>query len=130
MIDGMTDFLQEMIDRQRTLHGLIDNKEDIVWGKGTPASVLFDEIDGAIEEAVELKRVFPQHKKWRPGYGGPITVEQQEQGQDEAIDLLHFSLNCCIRLGLTDAQKLYAAFARKNDINFERQGTTYEASRS
>lgn len=123
-------YLQRMIERQQHLHALIDDKPGIAWGKGTPMVTLFDEIDGVIEEAVELKRVFPQHKKWYPNYGESPTDEQWDAGREEAIDLLHFALNCCIRLGLDTSDKLYAAFAAKNDINFKRQGATYDGERA
>lgn len=77
------------------------------------------------QELHEMLRELKYFKSWKKY---PWTPEEEAQrlanAREEFIDSFHFILNIAIVLGL-DSNSMFALYAKKNNINHERQDNNY-----
>lgn len=116
----MEDKLERMFREQEKLDEYI-RKSKAVQGKGYEFSEKewIDKLTTAIiEEAMEIK----EHSDWK-WWKKPVNSEREEL-KEEMVDLLHFWLSLCLKLGITP-DEIFEAYMKKNKKNAERQDRGY-----
>lgn len=83
-----------------------------------PVPCAADKCTAIIHEACELRDElnWKWWKSWKPTDKGKAL--------EEAVDILHFWVSCCLDLGFT-ADQVFQAYLRKNAINHVRQEQGY-----
>ena len=116
----MADKFEKMFEEQKRLQEYIaKSKKEQGSGYEFSEREWIDKLTTAIiEEAMEIK----EHSDWKwwkkPGNLG------REELKEELIDLLHFWLSLCLKLGFTP-EEMFEKYMEKNRKNSERQDNGY-----
>ena len=78
-------------------------------------------IDHTIEELIELRREMPVRKEWSAKQYGSADWDK---ALDEYVDVMHFFVSIALIAGW-DADTVYEAYLKKNNVNHERQKEGY-----
>jgi len=111
------DKLHQLFELQRTFNARIGVKPEEMSSEEKQRWLL--QCSRAIvQETAELTDCVPW-KWWKKS-----MVFEKEHAQEEAIDLLHFLLSAFMFLDM-DADAVFEAYCKKNNINHVRQDTGY-----
>ncbi len=116
------DLLEALLATQRQfLDGLV-KKHPERWGSVTEH--LKETVVMIVAEAVELLNWLPW-KKHKRDFNRELTPAEHEAAIEEAVDLLHFTYNLFIILGVREGAEVYRYYMAKHGVNKKRQSDGY-----
>jgi dimeric dUTPase (all-alpha-NTP-PPase superfamily) len=114
------DKLEKIFEEQKLLNEHIKKKrEEMGLGYDFSEKEWIDKLTTAmIEEAMEIKA----HSNWK-WWKTPKDYSKEDL-KEELVDLLHFWVSLCLKLGITP-EEIYEKYLEKNRKNKERQDNGY-----
>jgi dimeric dUTPase (all-alpha-NTP-PPase superfamily) len=116
----MEDRLKTLFEEQEKLNRHIrESKKDQGFGYDYTETEWIDKLTTAIiEEAMEIKA----HSNWK--WWKRPQDRSREELKEEIVDLLHFWITLCLKLGIKP-EEIFEAYMSKNKKNMERQDNGY-----